>query len=601
MELTQEQLDQLRQKGLTDDKIQQLAQAKGFTLPAPKSLSIGQVNELKSKGLDDAKIVSLAQAKGYQLPKEPGMIQSFVQGIASPFLRLGATGLGALGTAMDIGKSLYQKATGKNAEAQATLDQSKKLTDQANTQGYDLGYFGQIKPLQNIKEGIGAGVEIGSYALGGEGAIKTVSQGLKGQVLRGLGSGAATGAIGGGMMGFGSSLQDAEAQPSDVAMNTLFGTVGGGVLGGVLGGITPVVIKGKNFVKKFSDIKQVNAELNKLNQEVFKPTPSQVRNFGTHNPIETYTDIFANKLPQVDKNNRFLPDSVKEFSQRVDDVYKPAAEGFNTILRNSPETLSLNDMRSEAIKGVKSSNLPLASENKAIAKIDDEWNAIIADAKARGVLMGEDRIPVAYGDNLKDRFWSQTRNFGTEEASISNAVNKNSGFAFKNGIEGAITDLNVKNYNKKLGDLITLRDFLENLGGKQAGTGGKFTRIIAGRLAGTVAGSTAGIPGAIAGNITGDFLAKMMIDPAMQPYRWLINARLAKLPQVEILRLEQEANKVLENMFKNRVEVLKLPPAGQIPLGPKVGESGVKVIQAKKGLPVQDPKTGRMKTVYKSN
>lgn len=538
MELTQEQINKLKESGMDDAKISALAKQNGYTMPVAetKSLSANQVAQLRAKGLDDAKINTLAQQNGYSLPEEVGGVQAFAQAVAKPFLKVASS----IGSIADI-------ATAK----------TKKEADYEMKRPRDFGYFGQVAPLNtsNPLDAIGVGAEIGSYAIGGGGTAKTVAQGLKGQILKAAGKGFVGGATSGGTMSFGQALQEAEVKPSDVAYKTLFGTAVGGAVGLPLGAITPVVVKGAGVARRFTNLNEINTELNNLNTQVFKPTPKQLEKWSVQgkDPIKTYTEIFGTEVPQVGKDNRFTKESIMDAVEKVDSVYKPAAEGFNTILRNSPEVNSISKARDMAIKNLDAYDLTPSMYERAVAKIDGEFNAVKDKAIKDGVLLGDDSIPVYYTDNLKDKFWKATKNFGTEDATIANSVNSSIGHGFKDSIENSITDLNVKNYNKKLGDLIVLRDFLETKSGSLAGTGGKMTRLMA-RVAGTVAGSQFGTMGSIMGNLTGDKIAQIMINPAMQPYRWLINKKLKQLPQGEVLRLQQEANDVLQAMYAKRQE-----------------------------------------------
>lgn len=496
-------------------------------------------------------IAAYNQVKGIKQPvavpaveEQPGFVQSLAQGVAKPFLKLASTGRAIIDQATDFSTT----------------------SEEIAKREYDYGYLGKVSALKNPLDSIGAGLEIGSYAIGGGGAAKTLATGLKGKVLQGAYQGLKTGAAGGGTVSFGQALQDSEAKPSDVAYRTLFGTALGAGAGLTLGAIAPVVVKGTRGVKRFTDVKQINTELQNLNNQVFKPTPKQLEKWSTQgkDPMKTYTEIFGTDVPAVGKDNRFTKESIDDAIQRVDDIYKPAAEGFNTILRNSPEVNSISKARDMAVKNLDSFSLTPDNYNRAVAKIENEFAAIKNEAQKRGVLLGDDSIPVAYSDNLKDRFWGATKNFGTEDATIANSVNSSIGHGFKDSIENSIQDINVKNYNKQLGDLIVLRDFLSTKAGALAGTGGKMTRLMA-RVAGTVAGSPGGSVGAIMGNITGDKLAQILINPAYQPYRWIINKKLQQLPQAEILKLSQEANKVIETMLQKRMSRLALPEGA--PLG----------------------------------
>jgi hypothetical protein len=123
MEISPEQIAQLKSKGLDDNKIQAIAQQNGYTLPVVKTLSSFQVAQLQSKGLDQSKIQSLAQQNGYELPKDPGMIQSFAQSAAKPFLKF-ASSINAFANVFDKNKS-----------------------NEINKVGTDFGYFGAVKPV----------------------------------------------------------------------------------------------------------------------------------------------------------------------------------------------------------------------------------------------------------------------------------------------------------------------------------------------------------------------------------------------------------------------------------------------------------------------
>lgn len=554
MELTTEQINKLKQQGLDDNKISALAQAKGYTLPQQKptqKLTTKQVSDLKAKGLDDTKIQALAQSKGFELPKEEGIISKVFRGITAPVV-----------------STLVRPFQAIAEGAGATAERVNKRTAEILPYYAKDNYLDVPQTGKDVLKDVGRAAETVSLGIGGAGTASTIKTGLKGAVIAGAKEGAIVGAKTGALTSFGQALQDAEVQPSDVAMKTLFGATAGAVTGGAIGAITPVVVKGVNTVKKYTNVDQINTELNKLNTEVFKPTAKQSEKFSRQgkDPIKTYTDIFGSDIPSVGKDNRFTNESIDEFVNKVNDVYKPASEGFNTILRNSPEVNSLTKARNDAVSNLDMFNLTPSMREKAISQIDANFSAIRNDALQKGLLQG-DNIPVYFTDNLKDQFWAQTKNFGTEEATVANSVNSAIGHGFKDAIESSIKDTNVKLYNKKLGDLIVLRDFLDTKRGALSGTGGKMTRLMA-RVAGTVAGSPGGTIGSVLGNLTGDKLAQIMINPAMQPYRWLINKKLAQLPKAEVLKLEEEANAVLQQMFQRRMETLALPaPATEMIAG----------------------------------
>jgi hypothetical protein len=442
-------------------------------------------------------------------------------------------------------------------------------------QGVSLPFLGRIEAPttgQDIVKDVGRGLETVSLGIGGGGAKTAIQTGMKGLVKRGFVEGLGVGLKSGALMSFGQAIQEAENTPADIAYKTIFGTTVGGLTGGLFGSLIPIAGKAINkttgIVKKFSNIESLNDELVNLNKTALRPTNSQLRKWGEKNvdPMKTYTEIFGARLPQVDKNNRFIQESLQDLIGEVDNVYRPSAEAFNTILRNSPEVNSIRRMGDRAIREVENSNLTADARTKAIEKINTELNALKAEAKQAGKLFGDDNVPVDLIDNWKDRYFTNTKYFGPEEAGITNTANRSLGFTFKEGIEEVIKDIGVKQYNKQLQQYIVLKDFLEELNGKLAGTGGRMTRLVS-RGIGSVIGSNEGILGSTFGALTGDKLAQLWINPSLSPYRWLISMQLNKLPQSEKAVLVDEANAIIKQMFEKRMNTLNLPDPSFIPMG----------------------------------
>lgn len=421
------------------------------------------------------------------------------------------------------------------------------------------------------KQIFGEAAKTASYLYGGQGVGATAQAGLKGQVISGAIQGAKTGAVGGGLATFGEAIQNAENAPSDVAYKTLFGAVGGGVTGGILGAALPVVVKTAGKVKEFTDINKLEEKLYTANKNILKPTPSQMSDWSSKkiDPIKTFVKEFGpDAVPQTSGDKLILDD----FIDSVDTRYRAGAEGFNTILRNSPETTSLRKAYSNAINDVERAGLTPTLKEKAIAKLNQEFDGILNEARQKGVLLGDDNLPVWYTDNLKDRFWKATKNFGSEEGTVANTVNKSIGFAFKEGIENAVTDVNVKAYNKQLQELIYLKDFLESKNGGVPGSGGKMARYTA-RIVGATAGSGGGPISSTIGSITADKVAQAMINPNAQT--WIIRKQLEKLSPEARKSLQAEAEQIIAGMIQRRAETLRLPAPSYIPMGAPADISGV--------------------------
>lgn len=488
-----------------------------------------------------------------KVEEKPGFFKSLAQDplktlIVKPGVRFGQA-IGAFGSKL-LGVS--------EDKIQKTIDKPVSVP---------TGILGDINIEPQKQFGEGGGKQIlgdlskaTSYLYTGGAGSTAIQTGLKSQVLSGAFQGAKAGVVGGGTYAFGDAIADAENSPSDVAYKTLFGAALGGATGGIVGAAVPVVVKTGSAVKKYTNINELNQKLTDLNTTTLKPTPSQTTKWTKQgvDPMRTYTEIFATEIPQVDKNNRFVRESVEDFVERIDDVYRPGAEGFNTILRNSPEVNNLSELQKKALSIIDGENLTPVQKQQAKSKVLNEISALKEEARNAGKLLGEDNIPVAYTDNLKDRFWANTKYFGDESTSVTNATNRALGHSFADGIESVITDLNVKQYNKQLQQYIVLKEYLSGLSGKLAGTGGRASRLVS-RVVGGIAGSKGGPVGSLLGSITGDKLAQIWMNPASSPERWLILQALKKLPLAKRRVLEQEANEIIQKMFQKRMETLRLP------------------------------------------
>lgn len=560
------------------------------------TLTREQFDKLYSKGLsiEQIKAFDAGQTPETMQPKKTGgFFESVVKEpinalVVRPATRLGNV-LGAAG--------VYAFGNEKQKEKADRLLKSDTKVDVPFLGKYDVKVVADT-PQAAGRQIIGETAETASYLYGGGTAGSVVRKTLGGKVIQGAVAGSRAGAVGGGLYSFGQAAQEAEMQASDVAYQTMFGTAVGGALGLTIGAATPIVIKSAGAIRRFKNIGAVNEKLYELNSTTLRPSSKQTQEWAEKgvDPIKTYTEIFATDIPKVDKTNRFIPESAQEFAGKVDTLYKTGAQGFNTILRNSPETNSLRSMEQAALARNRSANLTALQKEQAEMKIVGEFQALRREYA--GQLIDGDRLPVAVSDTIKDRFWSATKYFGPEEASVANEANRAIARSFAEGIEEVITDVNVKGYNKELQRLIVLRDYIESLGGKLAGTGGKMTRLMS-RVVGGIAGASGGPAGTVVGMITGDKVAQVMMNPQNSPMRWLILKRLQQLPVAQRKTILEEADRIIQEMMERQSQMLQLPAPSSIPMGPKMGETGVRVYEAKKSFG-KDPKTGRFFRTYTS-
>lgn len=138
---------------------------------------LGKVVAAKYPGIYDSFIDPAVQPDN--TPKV-GLGKQIIQSLASPFLRLGAT-----------------------AEALST---SKYLGGKGSDNSPKPSALGDIKPITSVKDAAGVGLELASYAVGGEGAANALTKTGIG-ALKKVGTAALTQAGAGGLSGLGQSLQ----------------------------------------------------------------------------------------------------------------------------------------------------------------------------------------------------------------------------------------------------------------------------------------------------------------------------------------------------------------------------------------------------------
>ncbi len=214
-------------------------------------------NTITEMGLDPAKFgVKMLTVQ----EEQPGFVQSTVQGMASPFLKVATT-------VKDIGKAGFGLAEAGVGKLTGSEELQKKGMETALEAGKptDYGYFGKVSPLGTTKEGeaksfgqtaqesAGVGTELASWLVGSGGAASTAEQIAKQNVWKALGEAVKAGAKIGGLGSLGVSLQkqadEGKFDLGKTALETGIGTAAGGVLGGITGGLA----ESPRMVQKLSE------------------------------------------------------------------------------------------------------------------------------------------------------------------------------------------------------------------------------------------------------------------------------------------------------------------------------------------------------------
>jgi hypothetical protein len=284
--------------------------------------------------------------------EDPGFVQSVAQGVANPFLKMFQTGKNIVTGSAGVASSLFNKAIGNDAQAQADLEAASKATAQTG----DYGYFGKVSPINTPLQGAGVGFDIASNIPIFKGA-KITTDLLKGAIKQGgfqaLKSAAVPlakeGAIAGGMGNFGRGLQEGQSA-GDLALNTVGGMAGGAVLGPVLGAVTAplgsLLGKTTNVGKLFKyeppvNVKASQKSLDNLASYVRSPLDKIEKAKLKAGKVESgYDGIFSKKTYSLGDEDYAMAQSVK-------DLVTPGIDKTNSniakVLQNVDETYN-NDL-----------------------------------------------------------------------------------------------------------------------------------------------------------------------------------------------------------------------------------------------------------------
>lgn len=514
--------------------------------PVTKSYTLDELTKLGAKPVESTDS-SVDQIKDNTEPITG--LKSFIQSVARAPLKLTAS-------ASDLGAQII----GAGASALGREDIAKRI-DVARSQGQNYGVLGKVKPLGmtgsltgDIKEAVGVGAELGSYAIGGGGAKTVITTGLKGKIGKGLLEGLATGASSGGLMSFGDSMQKAENSASDVAYDTLFGTAIGGAFGAPLGAATPVVSRAVSKVKEFLNVPSLETKLAEGFRKILNPNARQIKvdtRFGGDS-----TKFLAQEMPdlpiQVDANGRIVADDALEMAKMK---YQAEATAYKPIIRNSGKYVDVDQVVAKAKAQVRK-EFDGSDAIRAEQQIDDEINAYLAKnpQDINVTASGKRFMTLARADDIKSYSWSRGKGWGTPEAEVWNDTNNIIGHTLKDAIEKQLPDVRIKEMNRRLGQWKNAIDLLEKRQGQVSGTGGKLSKLLSSKT-GTIVGSiigagtddnnlAGGLGGAGVGFMTATALAKMMANPRVR--LWAVRQLLQRLQKAGRGDMIQEAEQILQ-------------------------------------------------------
>ena len=434
-------------------------------------------------------------------------------------------------------------------------------------------FLGDVTPPQTVREGVGTALQTGLLGVG-SGALKGAKLGA---------TVAKESAIGAGF-GLGIGLEEGK-KGRDLVTPTLAGAA--------LGAVAPVAVKGlskgiskvgeslSSVVSKTNKLKPIIREkigeaaskkLDQVSRDILKMSPTASKNEARWNKNTPKFLVDEGIITLIESDGKKL--STGEAISAIKNKFSAESNAFKSVLKDSGEYISLNKLKTNALKGtsnLKSRGTDLAKAKKQIIEEIASLKENYADV---GLVQGDDiLINVSDFNDIKSGFWKKTSSFSATQADkLSSDLNYQMGQIAKDMIEKSVDDTGIKAMNSRMGDFMSAIKVLENAEGK-AVPGGFFGKQFT-KLAGTVVGAPAGTIGAIIGNLTGGKLADLMINPQIKTVLLTkIVSKLNKTPKGRTII--EEAAEVLTKRGEARASRKLLEAATDIPLGAKADTSKI--------------------------
>ncbi len=478
---------------------------------------------------------------------------------------------------------------GVNTIAQpiTALVTGQKLSDVPTENDYlgDVSGFGMKDDQtagQRIKDIVGGAAEIGSNFIlpGGASTIaKNVGMGaIRETVKTGVKTGVKVGTLAGG----GQALQQ-DKNFGEIATDTVKGALFGGATGGALGTISGVAGAVKNaYNPSKAAIKRSVDDLEAKYSELFTGlSPTKLKKYkNTQDAVEK-----KNLAGTVGKTpERTLAEAgvvPKQNGARLDTLEQ--AEDFRTTIAPLREAnraaLKEVEMATPKIDLFKEEQAVIARIRNSKGTTSANKDAMVARARREFAATRKEfgsEVPLTIYDDIKASQWGATK-FDMAVPQLDRDVHYNIAKVAQQTIEDTARVAgfeDVAQLNREIGDRLEAAKWLENLNGKTV-KGGRLGRYIFAGIGASAGGNT--FLGKILGAFGGDMLANYLISNSVStPVKRAILKRI----QIEDPITYQRALQWLEEQKILKITRLKLPPPSFIPVGPRTGESSVKMIPA---------------------
>ena len=445
------------------------------------TLTQSQIDALRNKGLSDEKIQTIAMQRGYELPKD-GLLKRVGKALVKSEVGFGQSMAGALGNVLPgswtgkkaidesnamnnqittnlIAKIKEKRAKGEDTtrlmNALKTVDKEVNFYDILNTStggsldktgkqvfGEGLGVLADVASFGTYGKAATAGVKYGGLLGKVPGLTKSVPTAVAGMTTaktfgQGFKQGAKTGLIGGGAIGAGQGLtggMQENLSTGQIAGRTVGGALGGavtgGIIGGTIGGISGAIrgraarIAGKEQAhaldlvspKPTTKVRTGALEKGNVNEPgLFRPAKINPTN-KDYQLADAVSDVVSPKKTVIG-NIKAIDTKIGSISSNVEDYVAKNKVPFNS-----------NQLKSKLNEGQSELKLIFASDSnakKTYSAVVDEFMKHVSTKDTAGLLQGRktvDQIPAikklldsqGLGENTKKEIVLTVRRMANE-------------------------------------------------------------------------------------------------------------------------------------------------------------------------------------------
>lgn len=339
------------------------------------------------------------------------------------------------------------------------------------------------------------------------------------------------------------------------------------------------------------DLEKYKGEVAQHYKDAIGFTRPRLRKEATQKSLGKATDLEAlieeDALPSIGENGKW---NVEDAIAKIDDKNEFFSVAEELHANNEPAWFNLSEVQRDAERAI-NQNLDGTARSRAKQRLASEIEAVSSDAEKITNDKGETLVKSDVMSRLRRLGNSMVpweRNATTEGNKFRQSVGFALGNSVRNNVEKYGTYPAYRNFNKMWGEILSAKQFLENLRDTAPRKKGGLSGEIAKKMASLGVGfQTGGIWGAIASNLGLDTISRLTSDPAL----YTIFRRELLRDYGKYTARPEAAKELLDQIIAKQMDIVSgktplLPESKTIFAGPKSSQS--EVIATSGDIPPKD-------------